>query len=134
MILVQFFFQKIWNLSFSHQTFFEPPALTPRYMNLQKFSLNIFRRKEQGLSVEYFRFFIALKMKELHWFLWNFYQDLKLMRFDIWFWENEVVMGRVPENPIQGFFTNPNPTQSQTWPEPNMWQLECDPNRTHFFL
>ena len=40
------------------------------------------------------------------------------MRFDIWFWGNEVVMGWVPENPIQGFFTNPNPTQ--TWPEPDL--------------
>ena len=77
---------QIWTLKYSHQsksfvlhpfyffylTFFAPLALMPRSMDLQKFWLNLFCRKEQELSGVYFRFFIAQKMKELHWFLWNF--------------------------------------------------------------
>ena len=64
------FFSK--NLNFV-VTFFAPPALTPRRLDLQKFAFNLFCRKEQELSGEYFRFFIALKMKELHWFSCNFF-------------------------------------------------------------
>ena len=64
------FFSK--NLNFV-VTFFAPPALTPRRLDLQKFAFNLFCRKEQELSGEYFRFFIALKMKELHWFSSNFF-------------------------------------------------------------
>ena len=58
--------QSIWPTVSYFKTFFALPALAPKCLDSQKFSFNLFCRKEQELFVEYFRFFIAQKMKELH--------------------------------------------------------------------
>ena len=82
--------QSIWPTVSYFKTFFALPALAPKCLDSQKFSFNLFCRKEQELFVEYFRFFIAQKMKELQWFLCNFF----FKKFEIYHFPSRLFLSR----------------------------------------